>query len=313
MGRKKPGQRICPCQTPSLSRTVLSEVSLEQPDKADWDRAYRIALRVLRSPSLAEDAAQDVLLRLHERGDRYEVRDYDAWFRRVAYTQALRYVTSAWARRQSLRELDTDDLPSERPSPDQAASAALLSECLKGCMDALEQDDRFVFTERYLRGKSDREVAEALAIKTNAAKQRAFRARKRVRECVVHAGCAEDPSKPKTEPGLSHEACVPCDLGGPALKGGELLALKGLLGPSWSLENQHHLQKSFAFTTYSDVREFTQRVGFLAEAEGHHPEIAMSRDSVVVRTYTRKADGLTKSDFVLAAKIDHMLALMESQ
>ena len=280
-------------------------------DKDHWQRAYQIALRVLRSPSLASDAAQDALLRVHESKGKYEIRDFNAWFYRVSYTSALRYVTSAWARHRSKEELDSERIENTDFAPDVSTAAALLSQCMNGCLEELNDEDRELFVDRYINGVTDREVADKLGIKTNTAKQRAFRARKRLRECVVHTGCAEDPEQEKKqEPPLADAQCVPCDLGGPAQKGKELVEFLKLLGGNWNVVDEHHLEKRFEFSDFAEAHEFTNRVGYLAETEGHHPQIELSWGLVVVRTFTMKADGLTKSDFVLAAKIDHTFELM---
>jgi len=290
-------------------------------DQVEWDKAYRIALRVLRSESLAKDAAQDTMLRVHETRGRYDVRDRNAWFQRVAYTCALRYVTSAWARRRVRGGLDEESLPSPGPTPEIDASAALLSACLEGCLDGLNDDERVVFEERYLRGATDKEIAAIFKIQPNAAKQRAFRARQRVRDCVVHAGCASsNPAPTLQEDGaLLNAVCVPCDRGGPAVKGAALAALMSLLrraskgGAGWRLVGESSVERVYSFPDFARALEFTNRIGWLAEAEGHHPEIELSFGRVLVRTYTMKSGGLTKSDFVLAAKVDHVWDLMAVQ
>ena len=105
---------------------------------------------------------------------------------------------------------------------------------------------------------------------------------------------------------LSTKHCVPCRGGVPPLAGQELEDLQRRLGGGWSVVNEHHLQKAFAFPDFQTALEFTNRVGEVAEREGHHPDIRLSWGRVEVEIFTHKIDGLTESDFVLAAHIDRL-------
>jgi 4a-hydroxytetrahydrobiopterin dehydratase len=109
----------------------------------------------------------------------------------------------------------------------------------------------------------------------------------------------------KREPrqSLADEACVPCRGGVPALKGKELAQLAGVLGGDWRVVDEHHIEKEFTFPDFAQALAFTNRVGAIAEAEGHHPDIYLAWGKVRVTIWTHKVDGLTRSDFVLAAKI----------
>ena len=102
---------------------------------------------------------------------------------------------------------------------------------------------------------------------------------------------------------LASKACVPCRGGVPPLRGEELNALARKVD-GWSVVNQHHIEKSFAFPDFREALEFTNRVGELAEEQGHHPDIFLTWGKVSIKTWTHKIDGLTESDFILAAKID---------
>lgn len=110
----------------------------------------------------------------------------------------------------------------------------------------------------------------------------------------------------KREPqrSLADEACVPCRGGVPALKGGELEELVRTLGGEWRVVGEHHLEKEMTFPDFAQALAFTNRVGAIAEAEGHHPDIYLAWGKVRITIWTHKADGLTRADFVLAAKID---------
>ncbi len=105
---------------------------------------------------------------------------------------------------------------------------------------------------------------------------------------------------------LASKECVPCRGGVPPLEGERVRELSGELGGSWSVVEEHHLSKSFDFPDFARALEFTNRIGALAEREGHHPDIHLAWGRVGVEIWTHKIDGLTESDFVLAAKIDQL-------
>ncbi|HEX2059630.1 MAG TPA: 4a-hydroxytetrahydrobiopterin dehydratase [Thermoanaerobaculia bacterium] len=107
---------------------------------------------------------------------------------------------------------------------------------------------------------------------------------------------------------LANEKCVPCRGGVPALRGEELQTLARELGGGWRVVDEHHLEKEFPFPDFATALAFTNRVGAIAEEEGHHPDIHLAWGKVRVTIWTHKIDGLTRSDFVLAAKIDRAVA-----
>ena len=88
-----------------------------------------------------------------------------------------------------------------------------------------------------------------------------------------------EPIRPRQS--LSSEACVPC---------------RGGVPPA----------REFTFTDFAAALAFTNRVGSLAEEEGHHPDIYLAWGKVRIEIWTHKIDGLTRSDFVLAAKTDRL-------
>jgi 4a-hydroxytetrahydrobiopterin dehydratase len=103
---------------------------------------------------------------------------------------------------------------------------------------------------------------------------------------------------------LADKSCVPCQGGTPALRGQDLQALLRELGNGWAAIRDHHLEREFPFRNFREALAFTNAVGAIAEQEGHHPEITLSWGKAVLRIWTHKIDGLTESDFVLAAKAD---------
>ena len=70
--------------------------------------------------------------------------------------------------------------------------------------------------------------------------------------------------------------------------------------------DNHHLIKRFTFEDFQQALNFVNRVGAIAEAEDHHPDICFGWGRVEVTTWTHKVNGLTENDFILAAKIDEI-------
>ncbi|MEX2540938.1 MAG: 4a-hydroxytetrahydrobiopterin dehydratase [Trueperaceae bacterium] len=105
---------------------------------------------------------------------------------------------------------------------------------------------------------------------------------------------------------LAAKQCVPCKGGVPPLAGEELRELSEQLGGGWSVVDEHHLAKAYEFEDFRQALDFTNRLGALAEEQGHHPDIHLSWGKVAVEIWTHKIDGLTESDFVLAAKTDRL-------
>jgi 4a-hydroxytetrahydrobiopterin dehydratase len=105
---------------------------------------------------------------------------------------------------------------------------------------------------------------------------------------------------------LTEKSCVACQRGTKALAGGDLVALQRQLGRSWRVIEGHHLEKEFKFDDFRQALSFTNRVGELAEQEGHHPDIYLSWGKVRITLWTHKVDGLTENDFILAAKIQEL-------
>jgi 4a-hydroxytetrahydrobiopterin dehydratase len=105
--------------------------------------------------------------------------------------------------------------------------------------------------------------------------------------------------------GLADKHCIPCRGGVPPLQGEELERLKAQ-APGWEVVASHHLARKFAFPDFRTALDFVNRVGAVAEEEGHHPDLCLSWGKVDIQTWTHKIDGLTESDFILAAKIDRL-------
>lgn len=104
---------------------------------------------------------------------------------------------------------------------------------------------------------------------------------------------------------LASRECVPCRGGVPPLKGEQITKLLLELN-GWKVVDEHHLKKEYKFANFREAQEFVDRVGNLAEEQGHHPDICFGWGRAEITIWTHKIDGLTESDFVLAAKIDNL-------
>jgi 4a-hydroxytetrahydrobiopterin dehydratase len=105
---------------------------------------------------------------------------------------------------------------------------------------------------------------------------------------------------------LAEKDCVPCKGGISPLKGAELAKLSKELAGGWQVVKEHHLEKEYKFKDFREALDFTNKVGELAEGQGHHPDIYLAWGKVRLTIWTHKIDGLTESDFVLAAKADQL-------
>jgi len=103
---------------------------------------------------------------------------------------------------------------------------------------------------------------------------------------------------------LSQKKCVPCKAGTPPFSHQEIANYLAHLPNDWKVLQLHHLEKEYLFPDFKKALDFTIKVGQIAEVEGHHPDIALSWGKVKVHIWTHKINGLTESDFILAAKID---------
>ena len=104
---------------------------------------------------------------------------------------------------------------------------------------------------------------------------------------------------------LADKKCVPCRGGVPPLRGKELEKFNAAV-PKWTVTNGHHIHREFRFPDFKQALEFVNRVGEIAENEGHHPDILLAWGKAEITLWTHKIDGLTESDFIMAAKIDRL-------
>jgi 4a-hydroxytetrahydrobiopterin dehydratase len=105
---------------------------------------------------------------------------------------------------------------------------------------------------------------------------------------------------------LEEKTCVPCRGGVPPLKGTELSQIHKQLPEwaHWAVVNEHHITRKFTFPDFKQALAFVNRIGLVAEEQGHHPDILLKWGSAEITLWTHKIDGLTESDFIMAARID---------
>ena len=108
---------------------------------------------------------------------------------------------------------------------------------------------------------------------------------------------------------LAEKKCVPCEGGIPAFDIKEIHKyLKKIDG--WDVKSDddknYYLEKKFKFKNFIKSQEFVNKVGSLAEAEGHHPDIHFGWGYAKVKIFTHAINGLAESDFILAAKVDQL-------
>ena len=106
--------------------------------------------------------------------------------------------------------------------------------------------------------------------------------------------------------GLAEKTCIPCRGEVPPLTAEEIQPLAAQVD-NWNVVDNHHLEKEFKFKDFKTALDFVTKVGATAEEQGHHPDIYLAWGKVGVKIWTHKINGLTESDFILAAKIDRKL------
>ncbi len=109
---------------------------------------------------------------------------------------------------------------------------------------------------------------------------------------------------------LDKKSCIPCKGGIPAFDINEIHKyIKKVDG--WDVKKKdetYFLEKNFTFKNFSESQKFVNEVGNIAEKEAHHPDIFFGWGYAKIQIFTHKIKGLVESDFILAAKIDKILA-----
>ena len=103
---------------------------------------------------------------------------------------------------------------------------------------------------------------------------------------------------------LADNKCVPCRGGVPPLETSRVQELLKELGVWWQLNQAGHLERLYTFQNFATALDFVNKVGAVAEDEGHHPDLYLAWGKCKVELWTHKINGLTESDFYMAAKTD---------
>ena len=104
---------------------------------------------------------------------------------------------------------------------------------------------------------------------------------------------------------LASRSCVPCRKGTPPLTAEAIAPLLAQL-KGWEVAQDRRLRKSYRFPNWVKAQAFVVGAGEIAEAEGHHPDLLLRWGRVGAEIFTHTIDGLTESDFILAAKLDRL-------
>jgi 4a-hydroxytetrahydrobiopterin dehydratase len=105
---------------------------------------------------------------------------------------------------------------------------------------------------------------------------------------------------------LTNDKCTACRRDSPRVTEAEIQDLRPQI-PEWTIAEVDaigRLQRVFRFSNFGQALDFTNRVGSLAEEEGHHPAILTEWGKVTISLWTHKIRGLHRNDFIMAAKID---------
>ena len=106
---------------------------------------------------------------------------------------------------------------------------------------------------------------------------------------------------------LAKKKCVPCEGGVDPMTPDQAEVLLAQLNPEWMLIDQGRLlARTFTFKDFKDALAFVNKVGAVAEEEGHHPDMTLGWGNVGVELTTHAIQGLSENDFILAAKIDEL-------
>jgi 4a-hydroxytetrahydrobiopterin dehydratase len=105
---------------------------------------------------------------------------------------------------------------------------------------------------------------------------------------------------------LAEKTCTPCRGGIPPLTQEEAERLHVQV-PDWELhDDAHRIERSFRFANFREALSFVQRIGELAETQGHHPDISFGWGYATVSLRTKKIKGLHENDFIMAGRIDRI-------
>ncbi|MEX0967591.1 MAG: 4a-hydroxytetrahydrobiopterin dehydratase [Bacteroidia bacterium] len=105
---------------------------------------------------------------------------------------------------------------------------------------------------------------------------------------------------------LTEKKCVPCEGGVEKFTPDQIKEYKTEIDPHWKVEDNYKISRVFLFDDFAQAMAFANKVGDLAEEEGHHPDLHISWGRAEVELYTHAIGGLSENDFIMAAKIDEL-------
>lgn len=105
---------------------------------------------------------------------------------------------------------------------------------------------------------------------------------------------------------LAEGRCVPCEGGVPPLAGQEIQKLMSQLR-GWEVQENKCLKRSWTFDDFAQALAFVNRVATIAEQERHHPDIVLGWGYATLTLSTHAIGGLSRNDFIVAAKINELL------
>lgn len=107
---------------------------------------------------------------------------------------------------------------------------------------------------------------------------------------------------------LSNQVCTACSGDAEKMKATDALQKMDEIHDDWQLEDNHHIKRQFEFENFQEALDFVNKVGEIAEEQGHHPVINdFTWGRATIKLYTHKIDGLHENDFIMAAKIDEII------
>ena len=105
---------------------------------------------------------------------------------------------------------------------------------------------------------------------------------------------------------LHKKKCLPCEGGIPPMEEDEINQFLKEIDGRWKSIDNHHLERTWEFEDFENALNFVNKTGQICEKEGHHANYELGWGFVKIIIWTHKIDGLTSSDFVLAAKFDQL-------
>ena len=105
---------------------------------------------------------------------------------------------------------------------------------------------------------------------------------------------------------LADNECIPCRGGVPSVEPGKAKELLEQLAQGWAFNSDGHLERAYSFKNFAEALDFVNKVGSIAEEQGHHPDLYLAWGKCKVEIWTHKIQGLTESDFFFAAKADRV-------